>query len=404
MDIDEFLKVAIESDASDLHIKAGNYPIIRIHGKLQPLTQFPRLSPNNTFELANQVLNEHQKEKLAADLDIDLAYSLPGFGRFRGSVYYQRGSLALVMRIIPLEVKSIRNLLLPKAIEKVALEPRGLIMVTGTTGSGKTTTLAAMIEHINMHRKENIITVEDPIEYLHRDKKSMISQREVGLDVTSFSRGLRASLREDPDVILVGEMRDRETIETALLASETGHLVMSTLHTLDAPETINRIISVFAPHHQRQIRLQLATIIKACISMRLIPRKDGQGRVPACEIMINTPYIQECINDREKTLLIRDAIAAGVSQYGMQTFDQSIYQLYKDGYISYEQGLRFSSSPDNFKLRVMGIRSTLDVALEDMESEISMVERSSEEVKEEEEELETAEKESKEEKEDKKKS
>jgi twitching motility protein PilT len=404
MDIDNFLKVAIESDASDLHVKAGNYPIIRIHGKLQPLTQFPRLSPNNTHELAHQVLNEHQKEKLSSDLDIDLAYSLPGFGRFRGSVYHQRGSLAVVMRIIPLEVKTIRDLLLPETIEKIALEPRGLVMVTGTTGSGKTTTLAAMIDHINMHRKENIITVEDPIEYLHRDKKSTISQREVGVDVTDFSRGLRASLREDPDVILVGEMRDRETIETALLASETGHLVMSTLHTLDAPETINRIVSVFAPHHQRQIRLQLASIIKACISMRLIPRKDGQGRVPACEVMINTPYIQECINDREKTLLIRDAIAAGVSQYGMQTFDQSIYQLYKDGYISYEQGLRYSSSPDNFKLRVMGIRSTLDVALEDMESEMSTIERPTEEIKEEEEELEIAEKESKEDKEDKKKS
>ena len=219
MDIDDFLKVAIESEASDLHVKAGNYPIIRIHGKLHPLTQFPRLSPNNTHELAHQVLNENQKERLANDLDIDLAYSLPGFGRFRGSVYHQRGSLALVMRIIPLEVKTIRDLLLPESIEKIALEPRGLIMVTGTTGSGKTTTLAAMIDHINMHRKENIITVEDPIEYLHRDKKSTISQREVGVDVMNFSRGLRASLREDPDVILVGEMRDRETIETALLAS-----------------------------------------------------------------------------------------------------------------------------------------------------------------------------------------
>ncbi len=381
MDIDDLLKVAIENDASDLHIKAGNYPIIRIHGKLKPLTQFPRLSPNNTFELAHQVLNEHQKEKLKADLDLDLAYSLPGFGRFRGSVYHQRGSLALVMRIIPLEIKTIQSLLLPEAIEKIAMEPRGLIMVTGTTGSGKTTTLAAMIEHINTHRKENIITVEDPIEYLHRDKKSTISQREVGMDVTDFSRGLRASLREDPDVILVGEMRDRETIETALLAAETGHLVMSTLHTLDAPETINRIVSVFAPHHQRQIRLQLASIVRACISMRLIPRKDGQGRVPAVEVMINTPYISECISDREKTALIRDAIAAGVSQYGMQTFDQSIYQLYKDGYISYEQGLRYSSSPDNFKLRVMGIRSTLDVALEDMEKEMSRVERPAEEPK-----------------------
>lgn len=384
MDIDELLKIAIESDASDLHIKAGNYPIIRIHGRLKPLTNFPRLSPNNTDELANQIITDYQKEELKRDLDLDLAYSLPGFGRFRGSVFHQRGSLAIVLRIIPLEVKQIKELFLPEILEKISSEQRGLVIVTGTTGSGKTTTLAAMIDYINEHRKENIITIEDPIEYLHRDKKSTISQREVGVDVTGFARGLRASLREDPDVILVGEMRDRDTIETALLAAETGHLVMSTLHTLDAPETINRIVSVFAPHHQRQIRLQLSTIIKACISMRLIPRKDGQGRVPAVEVMINTPYIEECIHDREKTGLIRDAISAGVSQYGMQTFDQSVYHLYKEGYISYEQGLRYSSSPDNFKLRVMGIRSTLDVAMDDMEKQMGKIDRKEQEKAEEE--------------------
>jgi len=268
------------------------------------------------------------------------------------------------------------------------LEQRGLVLVTGTTGTGKTTTLAAMIDHINTHRRENIITIEDPIEYLHRDKKSSISQREVGVDVTNFARGLRASLREDPDVILVGEMRDLDTIETGLLAAETGHLVLSTVHTLDAPETINRIISVFPPHHQRQIRFQLSSILKAVISMRLIPTKDGQGRVPAVEIMINTPYIKECINDREKTILIRDAIQAGVSQYGMQTFDQSIYNLYQQGLISYEQGMRYSSSPDNFKLRVMGIRSTLDVALEDMEKELGKISKEKKEEMEEEEEAE----------------
>lgn len=379
MDIDELLKIAIESDASDLHIKAGNYPIIRIHGRLKPLTNFPRLSPNNTDELANQIITDYQKEELKRDLDLDLAYSLPGFGRFRGSVFHQRGSLAIVLRIIPLEVKQIKELFLPEILEKISSEQRGLVIVTGTTGSGKTTTLAAMIDYINEHRKENIITIEDPIEYLHRDKKSTISQREVGVDVTGFARGLRASLREDPDVILVGEMRDKDTIETALLAAETGHLVMSTLHTLDAPETINRIVSVFAPHHQRQIRLQLSTIIKACISMRLIPRKDGQGRVPAVEVMINTPYIEECIHEREKTGLIRDAISAGVSQYGMQTFDQSVYHLYKEGYVSYEQGLRYSSSPDNFKLRVMGIRSTLDVAMDDMEKQMGKIDRKEQE-------------------------
>jgi twitching motility protein PilT len=322
------------------------------------------------------MMTDYQRNKLKEDFDLDLAYSLPGFGRFRGSIFYQRSSVAIALRIIPLEVKTIRELLLPEVIEKIAFVQRGLVIVTGTTSSGKTTTLAAMTDHINTHRMEHIITIEDPIEYLHKDKKSTICQREVGWDVKTFSRGLRATLREDPNIILVGEMRDLETIETALLAAETGHLVMSALHTLDAPETINRIITVFPPYYQKQVRLQLASILKAVISMRLIPRMDGKGRVPAVEVMIATPYIQECILDREKTPLIRDAISTGVSQYGMQTFDQSIYQLYRDGYISFEQGLRYSSSPDNFKLRIMGIQSTLDIALEEMEKEMSEVERS----------------------------
>ncbi len=375
MVIDEFLKIAIERDASDLHLKAGNYPMIRIHGKLTPLTGFQRLSIEDTESLAKQLMTDHQMKKLELDLDIDLAYSLSGFGRFRGSIFHQRGSLAIALRIIPLEVKTIRQLLLPEVLEKIAFSQRGLVLVTGTTGSGKTTTLAAMLDYINTYRRENIITIEDPIEYLHKDKKSTISQREVGMDVSGFGRGLRACLREDPDVILVGEMRDLDTIETALLAAETGHLVFSTLHTLDAPESINRIISVFAPHHQRQVRLQLSSILKAIISMRLIPRMDGQGRVPAVEVMISTPYIAECVSDREKTSLIRDAVAAGVSQYGMQTFDQSIYQLYRDGYISFEQGMKYSSNPDNFKLRVMGIQSTLDIAMEEMERQMSKVDR-----------------------------
>ncbi len=321
---------------------------------------------------------DFQKTRLKEDFDIDLAYSLPGFGRFRGSIFMQRGSVAIALRIIPLEVKTIRQLLLPEVLEKIALYQRGLVLCTGTTGSGKTTTLAAMIDHINTNRRENIITIEDPIEYLHKDKKSTICQREVGMDVSSFSRGLRATLREDPDVILVGEMRDLDTVETAILAAETGHLVFSTLHTLDAPESINRMVSVFAPHHQRQVRLQLGSILKAVISQRLIPRMDGQGRVPAVEVMISTPYIAECIQEKEKTGLIRDAITAGVSQYGMQTFDQSIFQLYRDGYISFEQGLRYSTNPDNFKLRVMGIQSTLDMALEEMEQKMSKVDREGE--------------------------
>jgi len=375
MVIDEFLKIAIERDASDVHLKAGNFPMIRVHGTLSALTGYPRLNGADTEELANQMMSEYQKKRLAEDMDVDLAYSLAGFGRFRGSIFYQRGTLTIALRIIPLEVKTVRQLLLPEVLEKMAFYQRGLVLVTGTTGSGKTTTLAALIDYINSYRRENIITIEDPIEYLHKDKKSYISQREVGMDVSTFARGLRACLREDPDVILVGEMRDLDTIETALLAAETGHLVFSTMHTLDAPESINRIISVFAPHHQRQVRLQLASILKAIVSMRLIPRMDGQGRVPAVEVMISTPYIAECIADRDKTPIIKDAIASGVSQYGMQTFDQSIYQLYRDGYISFEQGMKYSSNPDNFKLRVMGIQSTLDIALEEMESRMSKVER-----------------------------
>jgi twitching motility protein PilT len=375
MIIDDLLKVAIEMDASDVHLKVGNYPQFRIHGTLVPLRQLPRSTSKDLEEMAKQMMNEYQVKKLKDDLDLDLAYSLPGFGRFRGSIFYQRGSLAISLRLIPFEVKTIRELLLPEVLEKIANYERGLILVTGTTGSGKTTTLAAMIDFINTNRRQHIITIEDPIEYLHKDKKSTICQREVGSDVKAFSRGLRAALREDPDCILVGEMRDLDTIETAMLAAETGHLVLSTLHTLDAPETINRIISVFPPHQQRQIRIQLASILVAVISMRLIPRKDGQGRVPAVEVMITTPYIGDCILDREKTFLIRDAIAQGVSQYGMQTFDQSIYQLYTQGYISFEQGLRYSSSPDNFQLRVQGIQSTLDLALEEMEKKMSPLER-----------------------------
>ena len=374
MKIDELLKIAIESDASDLHLKPGNHPILRVNGILRPLTEFPRLTPIHTQELTDQITTGSQKKALEENLDIDLAYSFTGFGRFRGSVFHQRGSLAIAMRIIPLEPKSIKELLLPDVLKEISMEQRGLVIATGTTGSGKTTTLAAIIDHINTHRTENIITIEDPIEYLHRDKKCTINQREVGVDVTSFTRGLRAALREDPNVILVGEMRDKDTIETALVAAETGHLVLSTLHTLDAPETINRIVTVFPPHSQKQVRFQLSSILKAVISMRLIPRMDGKGRVPAVEILINTPFIQECITKKEKTVQIRDAIAAGVSQYGMQTFDQSIYQLYKGRLISFDLGLQYSTSPSEFKLRAAGIQSSSDVALEEMEKEMTKIE------------------------------
>jgi twitching motility protein PilT len=375
MDIDELLKVAIERDASDIHVKAGEPPILRIHGTLIPLAGLEKLTTKDMESMVDQIINETQKKKLEQEMDLDLAYSLSGYGRFRGSIFLQRGSLAISLRIIPMEVKTIRELLLPQIIEKICDFPRGLVLVTGTTGSGKSTTLAAMIEHINANRRTHIITIEEPIEYLHKDKKSIICQREVGWDVQTFHRGLRAALREDPDVILVGEMRDLDTIETATMAAETGHLVMSTLHTLDAPETINRIIAAFPPHQQQQIRVQLGAILRAVISMRLIPRADGNGRVPAVEVMITTGYIQDCILDGDKTYLIRDAIAAGVSEYGMQTFDQSIYKLYKSGFISFEQGILYSSNPDNFKLRVQGIQSTLDIALESMEKKMGAIER-----------------------------
>ena len=377
MNIKDLLKIALERKTSDIHLKVGNHPVSRIHGELVPLAEFPRLTALDTQELSNQLLTDYQKNKLAKELDVDFAYSFENYGRFRGNVFHQQGVVGIVLRVVPLEVKTIKELLLPEVLEKIALEKRGLVLVTGAAGSGKTTTLASMIDYVNTQRKETIITIEDPIEYVYRDKESIINQREVGIDVQSFSRGLRSALREDPDVILVGEMRDLDTIETALLAAETGHLVFSTLHTVDAPETINRVVSSFPPHQQEQVRLQLASVLKSVISQRLIPRKDKEGRVAAVEVMVNTPYIQECIREKEKTVLIKDAIAAGVSQYGMQTFDQSIYRLYKDGLISFEDGLKYSSNPDDFKLRVSGIQSSTDMALEEMEKEMSRATRSS---------------------------
>jgi twitching motility protein PilT len=317
--------------------------------------------------MAFSIMSNRQKQKFKENLEIDIAYSVPGLGRFRCNVFQQRGTVGLVLRVIPVKIMTVRELGLPTVLEKIAAEQRGLILCTGTTGSGKSTTLAAMIDYINSQRCEHIITIEDPIEFLHRDKKSIVNQREVEVDTRSFAAALRSALRQDPDVILVGEMRDYETIETAITAAETGHLVLSTLHTLDATETINRIISVFPPHQQKQIRLQLSGVLKAVISMRLIPRADGHGRVPAVEVMITTPFIRDCIINKDKTKLIHEAIAAGVSQYGMQTFDQSIFQLYKKELISYDEALRRASNPDEFKLKIQGIQSASDMAAEEME-------------------------------------
>jgi len=371
MNIDGLLKIAVERNASDLHLKVGNHPILRIDGTLHPLIELKRLMQEDTIAMAFGIMNSQQKEKFKQNHELDMAYSVPGLGRFRCNVFNQRGAVGMVLRIIPTQVKGIADLNLPLVLEKVANERRGMILVTGTTGSGKSTTLAAMIDFINTHRIEHIITIEDPIEYLHRDKKSIINQREVGQDTNNFASALRASLREDPDVILVGEMRDIETIETALLAAETGHMVLSTLHTLDAPETINRVISMFPPHHQKQIRIQLASVLKAIISMRLIPRVDGKGRVPAVEILISTSFIVDCIMNSDKTKLIKDSIAQGVSQYGMQTFDQSLYFLFQKGLIAYDEALKWASNPDEFKLKKIGVRSTKDMSMEEMEKRMS---------------------------------
>jgi twitching motility protein PilT len=372
MHINDLLKIAAERRASDLHVKVGSHPVIRVDGQLLPLVELKRLMQEDTIAMAFSMMSSRQKEKFKNNFEIDFAYSVPGLGRFRCNIFQQRGTVGLVLRVIPVKINSVRELMLPAVIERICEETRGLILCTGTTGSGKSTTLAAMIDYINAHRTEHIITVEDPIEFLHRDKKSIVNQREVEVDTKSFSQALRSALRQDPDVILVGEMRDYETIETALTAAETGHLVLSTLHTMDATETVNRIISVFPPHQQKQIRLQLAAVLKAVISLRLLPRADGLGRVPAAEVMVATNYIKDCIENKEKTKLIKDAIQAGTSQYGMQTFDQSIYILYKNGLITLEEALRRCSNPDEFKLKIQGIQSTADQSREEMEAQLSI--------------------------------
>ncbi|MCP5105762.1 MAG: type IV pilus twitching motility protein PilT [bacterium] len=371
MNIDDLLKISVERGASDLHLKVGNHPVLRINGLLNPLVELKRLMQEDTIAMSAAIMNRHQKERFKEEHEIDMAYSVQGLGRFRCNIFQQRGAIGMVLRVIPTQVKTIADLNLPLVLHKIADERRGMVLVTGTTGSGKSTSLAAMIDYINTHRVDHIITIEDPIEYLHRDKKSIVNQREIGQDTNTFQAALRSSLREDPDVILVGEMRDLETIETALLAAETGHMVLSTLHTLDAPETINRIISIFPPHHQKQIRIQLASVLKSIISMRLIPRADGNGRVPAVEILINTPFIEDCIVNTDKTKLIKDAVADGVSQYGMQTFDQSLYFLYQKGLITYDEALKWTTNPDEFKLKKIGVQSTKEMSMEEMEKRMS---------------------------------
>ncbi len=372
MNINDLLKIAVEKKASDLHLKVGSHPVVRIDGDLTPLTELKRLMQEDTIAMAFSIMNARQKQRFKEEFEIDIAYSVPGLGRFRCNIFQQRGAVGLVLRVIPARILTTRELMLPPVLEKISEERRGLVLCTGTTGSGKSTTLAAMIDYVNNSRTEHIMTIEDPIEFLHRDKKSIVNQREIDVDTHAFSGALRSALRQDPDVILVGEMRDYETIETALLAAETGHLVFSTLHTLDATETINRIISVFPPHHQKQIRIQLAAVLKAVVSLRLLPRADGIGRVPAVEVMIVTPYIRDCIENKEKTKYIREQIMLGTSQYGMQTFDQSLFQLYKAGLITLEEAIRRASNADEFKLRIEGVQFTSDISRNQMEESLDL--------------------------------
>jgi len=359
-DLHELLKLAVRQHASDLHLKVGVVPTFRIDHRLVPVEHMARVSRTDMDGVVALVTTERQREQFADRHELDLAYGVEGLGRFRANLYQQRGSVGIAFRVVPLDIQTIDALNLPPIVGTLAMEPRGMVLVTGTAGSGKSTTLAAMIDHINTDGMGHIITIEDPIEFLHRDKRCLINQREVGVDTNSFADALRGALRQDPDVILVGEMRDFETVSTAIVAAETGHLVMSTLHTIDAAETINRIISIFPPYQQKQIRLQLASVLRGIISMRLIPRSDGKSRVPAVEVMVSTATIRECIVDPDRTRKIHEVIAAGGSEYGMRTFDQSLLALYQGGLVSYEEALRWSSNPNDFALKVRGVETAED--------------------------------------------
>ena len=367
MDLNQILVEALSQEASDVHIKEGTPPIFRVNGVLKAWRKLKPFDHNDLAKMAFGLMNDWQKERFIKNKEVDMGYEVYGLGRFRVNVFQQRGKMRIALRIVPYQIKSLEELHLPPVIRGISLEQRGLILVTGTTGSGKSTTLASMIDIVNNERNCHIITIEDPIEFVHDDKKSIVDQREIGSDTSTFSGALRVALRQDPDVILVGEMRDFETIETALTAAETGHLVMSTLHTLNATETVNRIISVFPPYHQKQVRLQLSGILKGVISQRLAPRADGLGRVPAVEVLVSTARVRECIVEKDKTGEINDAIARGFTAYGMQSFDQSLLNLMQQGLITYDEALKHATNPDDFALRVKGILATSDTTWDDFE-------------------------------------
>ncbi|MEO6527804.1 MAG: PilT/PilU family type 4a pilus ATPase [Gemmatimonadaceae bacterium] len=362
------LQQLVQRSASDLHLKVGRPPTLRLHGDLVPLDH-PALRPEDLKGLAEQLMTPRQVKEFTENKECDFAIGVPGIGRFRCNVYQQRGSLCYAMRAIPYQARTIAELNLPPVLEEIALRPRGLILVTGITGSGKSTALAAMVQAINEHRHANVITIEDPIEFLHRDINCHINQREVGTDTATFAQALRRVLRQDPDVIMIGEIRDLETLDTALKAADTGHLVFSTLHTTDATQTINRVLSFYPPHQQAEVRFSLASALQAVVSLRLVPRADKPGRIPACEVLINTATVRDQIRDMDKTLNIPDLIKDGTVQYGMQSFDQSLMHYYSQGIISYESAVFYATSPSEFALRVQGVAGTSDTSWSGFEND-----------------------------------
>ena len=365
MDLADTLQELVDRGGSDLHLHAGNSPLARIDGRLRPMhPESPALTGREMEDVVRSILPEARVKEFENEAELDFAYAIPGLARFRVNAFKQRGSVTVVMRALPYSIPSLEELRLPEAIREMAAEERGIILVTGTTGSGKSTTLAAMVGHINATREGHIVTIEDPIEFLHRDGKCEVNQREVGADTASFARALRRVLRQDPDVILIGEMRDEETVQTALSAAETGHLVLSTLHTADATETVNRVIEFYPPHQQAQVRAVLASTLKGAVSQRLVPGVGGVGRVAICEVMRVTSRIRDMIQDPSLTAQIPDAIAEG-GFYGMQTFDQGLYEAYSTGKIDYETAVRFATRPHDFKLLVAG-EGSLGTSMDDV--------------------------------------
>ena len=369
IDFERLLVAGVERGASDFHLKAGAPPVLRVNGRLTPQGDFGVITAEDMDALARTMLAERWYNQLRDGREVDVSYAIENFGRFRVNMFLALGAVRAVLRAIPANKPRFDELGLPPVLEQLAMERRGLVICTGVTGSGKSTTLAAMIDFINRNRNDHIITIEDPIEFTHEDINCVISQREIGHDSASFAIALRAALREDPDVILVGEMRDPETMSVALHAAETGHLVFSTLHTLNATETVNRIIGMFPPHQEQQVRDQLAAVIQGVISQRLIPRIGGDGRVPAVEVLIGTGLIRDCIREAKRTPDIPAAIAQGHTQYGMQTFDQCLLQLYRDGLVSYETAREAATSADDFDLKVRGIFSTGEQSFEQRRDE-----------------------------------